>query len=216
MSAWRIKLCAGVLACACLACGSIRSFAQIYHVYRPLPQRVEEQVSKDTAWGWEAETAVVLTEANVEDAQGYQVSSSLAGGSLSLWRTIFSGVSVGVQGEFLRSKGTDEVPSLQLDRRSAVLLLRWTVTPDTMSRLYLSAGGGAAFYDGNCDFIRAKMSRTGAVWKAALSMQAPLFSQLFLTGAFGVSYEPSSWRNFALHSSSRIRREISFGLAAYW
>lgn len=216
MSVWHKKWRAAFLAVALLSFGCVFSFAQTYHIYRPLPRLLPDRSPKEGGWTLGIEAAASIASAETVDAEGNRAADFLSGASVTWWKNISSGFAAGIKGEALQAQGTQSVPSLKLTKQSAVLLLKWTLTPDTMTRFYVLAGGGVSFYDGNSDFFRAKMSRSGAAWKAALGSEIPLGFSFFLTGSFGVSYEPSSWRNFALHASGRVRKEFSAGLAGYW
>ena len=216
MSVWHKRWRAAFFAAALLVFGCVCSFAQTYHIYRPLPRLLPDHSPKEGGWTLGLEAAVSVVSAETADAEGNAVADFLSGASVTWWKNISSGFAVGLKGEALQARGTENVLSLKLTKQSAVLLLKWTLTPDTMTRFYILAGGGVTFCDGSSDFFRAKMSRTGAVWKAAFGSEIPLGSSFFLTGSAGVSYEPSSWRNFALHASGRVRKELSAGVAAYW
>lgn len=204
--------CARLLAVTVVLClfGSWAK-AQSYRVYRPLPHFPYSANNVERNNLLQLELTPLVSFGPIKDYTGTLLTPGMAGLRIGSAITVTERLSVGVEGGISRSFGGDISLLASMTRRSISGVFRWTVTENTIPKIYVLGAVGAVCYNSRLKVSRYDFKQCGSVFAVGMGNELALSSHLYLQAQYRLMYEPDPWETF-LFSAPKWSNELSGGI----
>lgn len=186
--------------------------AQSYRVYRPVAAVSAPTTVTYASGPISLELQGVSSYGTIQDAEGHRLSRVQYGGRVRAWWWVRETLAVGIAGQYLKAADMKTHALTPFTRREEDLLVRLTLTPDTLPTLYIIAGVGHVHQRSRLRRQTKDFSSRGLVWRAGIGGEVRLWKGWQLVGEGQVVYDTDKWDNF-LFTAPRTRTELSLGMS---
>lgn len=155
-------------------------------------------------------SAVALQHA-LQDRTGATISRYMLGGQTEGFIRVWQHLEVGIAGAAARAADMKTHNLTDVKYRMAGGLVKWTVTPQTLPRLYVVFGMGYVWQQTRFLFYPQRQRADGAVLLAGAGLQLPVWKQLYLDVQWRLQRQQHPFNTFVLISPHTVQG-VSLGV----
>lgn len=207
----------GIMGCI----GLSNVFAQTYHVYRPVSEKqaADSSVSSDTTPDitlrkhcFEIQMASIYSDGSITDTQDNEISRGMYGWRGRLLVRLSDIVSLGVEGQTLKSHDMKTKMLVPFRRKEWAALAKLTLTPGTTPPIYVLLGIGQSAQRTKFVLQQNELKRGSMMLVGGIGAEINVWKGLFLSGEYMLHYDGSRWENFVIQAP-RVRHNFALGLS---
>ena len=148
----------------------------------------------------------------IEDNNGDEISSAMAGIRGNIEMKIIPSLFIGAEGTYMSAVDQKTRLIHSIKRDSALLVLRGVITPNTSSQIYFLTGIGQAVYRASFKMPIDTLKHRSTVLMGGIGVSVPFVWRLYLAGEYRLTYDMSVWENFIL-CGPKAREEYSLSVS---